>query len=253
MNVVILEDELPAARALERILRNAGEAIDVIATLGSVAGAVEWFSKNPSPDLAFMDIQLGDGLSFELFEKADVKCPVVFTTAYDEYAIRAFKLNSIDYLLKPIDPGELAQSLSKFNRMHSRSNAPLANEIHQVLKNLQLQHQTYKSRFLVPGRHQFLSIPVEEISHFRSEHKNTYLVTREMKRHVVASTLEVLEEELDPLQFFRANRQYLVGYRSIVAVRTYYRGKLKAYLRGTSEEVVVSRERAGHFKKWLDR
>jgi len=253
MKVVILEDELPAARALERLLRDSGVEIDILASLNSVVAAVNWFSSNPAPDLAFMDIQLGDGLSFEVFEKADVQCPVVFTTAYDAYAIRAFKVNSIDYLLKPVDPGELALSLSKFNRLHAHRTPPAADEIRDILQNLQRQHPTYRSRFLVPVRDQFLTIPVEEISHFRSEHKNTYLVTHEMRKHAINDALEDLENELDPSLFFRVNRQYLVAYRSIAAVHSFFSGKLRAYLRGSSEEVMVSRERAVKFKQWLDR
>jgi len=254
MKVVIVEDELPSVRALEKLLQETDANILVAETLDSVASAVAWFQANPAPDLVFMDIQLGDGLSFEIFERAKVECPVIFTTAYDEYAIRAFKLNSIDYLLKPVNPAELVHSLEKFKTIHKLCEPRQRSvDIQSILKSIQLQHPTYRSRFLIPYRDQFISILVEEISYFFSEHKNTYLVTREQKKHIVDSTLETLEAELDPRIFFRANRQYVVSYPAIAAVHSFFNGKLKIYLRGSNEEVIISRERAASVKAWLDR
>ena len=146
-------------------------------------------------------------------------CPIIFTTAYNEYAIRAFKLNSIDYLLKPVDPVELAHSLEKFRDIHSSCDLQYSTaNIQNILKNIQLQHPTYKSRFLIPFRDQFISIPVEEIFYFLSEHKNTYMLTHELKKHVINSTLENLEMEVNPRTFFRVNRQYLISYPAIAAV-----------------------------------
>jgi two-component system response regulator LytT len=254
MNVVIVEDELPAVKALEKLLQEADPDISVGKTLDGVSSAIEWFQANPAPDLVFMDIQLGDGLSFEIFEKTNVTCPVIFTTAYNEYALRAFKLNSIDYLLKPVRPAELAHSLEKFKAIHrTRGSQQPAADIQSILRSIQLQHPTFKSRFLVPFRDQLISVPVEEIGYFFSEHKNTYLVMREQKKHVVDFTLEHLETELDPRVFFRVNRQFLVSYPAIAAVHSMFNGKLKIYLRDSNEEVIVSRERAARFKAWLDR
>lgn len=254
MNIIIVEDEPPAARALEKLLHDADPTIAVAAVVGSVAAAVAWFHTNPAPDLAFMDIQLGDGLSFAIFEQSRVACPVIFTTAYNDYAIRAFKLNSIDYLLKPVRPAELSHSLAKFKEFHTSYNAlNPAVDLHGILKSIQLQTHTYKSRFLIAYRDQFLSIPVEEISYFLSEHKNTFLVTREQKKHAIDSTLENIEMELDPRTFFRVNRQFLVSYPAIAAVHSFFNGKLKAYVRGSNEEIIISRERAAGFKDWLDR
>jgi two-component system LytT family response regulator len=254
MRVVIIEDELPAVKALEKALRETEPHIDIIKICDSVSTAVTWFQNNPPPDLVLMDIQLGDGISFEIFEKAEIKCPVIFVTAYDEYAIRAFKLNSIDYLLKPVNATEISHSLQKFKSLHTEceTHQP-AVDIQSILKSIQLQHTTYKSRFLIPFRDQFISIPIEEIAYFYSEHKNTYLVTREQKKHATDSTLENLEEELDPRTFFRVNRQFLVSYPAIAAVHSFFNGKLKMYLRGLTVEIIVSRERAGAVKKWLDR
>jgi DNA-binding LytR/AlgR family response regulator len=254
MNVVIVEDELPAIKALEKLLREADTEIAIVKTLDSVSSAAAWFQTNPAPDLVFMDIQLGDGLSFDIFEKTKVACPVIFTTAYNEYAIRAFKLNSIDYLLKPVNPAELAHSLEKFKEIHRLCEIQQpAVDMQSILKSIQLQHPTYKSRFLIPFRDQFISIPIEDIAYFFSEHKNTYLLTREQKKHTVDSTLENLETELDPRTFFRVNRQFLVSYPAIAAVHSFFNGKLKIYLRGYNEEVIVSRERATSLKAWLDR
>ncbi len=254
MNVVIIEDELPAVKALEKALRETGHNINIVKTLDSVSSAVIWFQTNPSPDLVFLDIQLGDGLSFEIFERTKVSCPVIFTTAYDEYAIRAFKLNSIDYLLKPVNPAELAHSLNKFQAIHSSCDLQCSTvDIQNILKSIQLQHPAYKSRFLIPFRDQFISIPVEDISYFFSEHKNTYMLTHELKKHVINSTLENLEMELNPHTFFRVNRQYLISYAAIAAVHSFFNGKLKIYLRGSNEEVIISKEKAASFKIWLDR
>jgi len=201
-----------------------------------------------------MDIQLGDGLSFDIFEKTNVPCSIIFTTAYNEYAIRAFKFNSIDYLLKPVNPVELAQGIHKFKALHAACKTqPPAVDLQRILKSIQLQHPAYKSRFLIPLRDQFISIPIEEIAYFFSEHKNTYLRTREQKKHAVDSTLENLETELDPRAFFRVNRQFLVSYPAIAAVHSFFNGKLRIYVRGSNEEIIISRERAASFKAWLDR
>jgi two-component system, LytTR family, response regulator LytT len=254
MRVVIVEDELPAVRALEKVLRDTEPDVDIVKICDSVSTAVTWFKDNPPPDLVFMDIQLGDGISFEIFEKADIQCPVIFVTAYDEYAFRAFKLNSIDYLLKPVNTAELAHSLHKFKAIHTAGETQQSTvDIHRILKSIQLQHPTYKSRFLILFRDQYISIPVEEISYFFSEHKNTYLVARDQKKHVIDYTIEKLEEELDPRVFFRVNRQYLVSYPAIAAVHSFFNGKLKIFLRGFIEEIIISRERAASFKEWLDR
>ncbi len=252
MRTVIIEDELPAARALEKALLTVEPEIEILRVCDSVVSAVRWFRENPPPDLAFLDIQLGDGMSFEIFEKTEVRCPVVFVTAFDEYALRAFKLNSIDYLLKPVDTAELARGLKKFRDLHG-SESYRNPDLQAILQNIRLRQPVYKSRFLIPRREEFLSIPVGEVLCFFSEHKNTYLVTRELKKHVFDSTLERIEAELDPETFFRANRQYLVAYPAIASVHSYFNGKLKIFLRGLKEEIIISRERAGEFKEWLNR
>jgi DNA-binding LytR/AlgR family response regulator len=254
MQVIIVEDERPAAKALEKLLHESDAALTVATVLDSVSSAVSWLRTHPAPDLVFMDIQLGDGLSFEIFEQTHISCPVIFTTAYNEYAIRAFKHNSIDYLLKPVNPSELAHSLEKFHAIHVSCEGQDADVDYQsILKSIKLLNPSYKSRFLVPFRDQFISIPVEEISHFSSANKNTFLVTRDQKKHHVDFTLEHLEEELDPRTFFRVNRQFIISYPSIAAVHSFFNGKLKIFVRSSDEEIVISRERAAPFKAWLDR
>ncbi len=254
MRVIIVEDELPAVKSLEKLLQEIEPGVEVLQRCDSVSAAVRWFEGNRTADLAFMDIQLGDGISFEIFEKTEVRCPVIFVTAYDEYAIRAFKLNSIDYLLKPVDRNELAYSLRKFKSLHpAHSGASDASELRTVLQSIRLHQPVFKSRFLIQFRDQYISIPVGDAGYFFSEHKNTYIVTRDQKRHLVSYTLEQLEDELDPQLFFRVNRQFLVSYRSIAAIHSHFNGKLKIYLRGSDEEVIISRERAAGFKAWMDR
>lgn len=253
MNVVIIEDELPAVRRLKKLLKDVEPGITVQACLDSAVTAIDWFATHSSPDLVFMDIQLSDGLSFEIFEKVKLECPVIFITAYGEYAIQAFKVNSVDYLLKPIDGLELAHSLEKFKKQRSQNVSQVPSlDMQILLHTLKEQHPSYRSRFLVTIKDRFVSIPVNEILYFTTEHKLTYLVTCEGKRYLFDSPLDKLENELDPRQFFRVNRQFIVSLHAIAGVHTYFNGKLKIYLRGTDTEIVISREKASAFKQWLN-
>ena len=250
MRVLLIEDEKLAASRLQKLIEVALPQAVVEGPLPSVKKAVEWFSRNPPPALAFFDIQLADGLSFEIFEQTKVECPLIFTTAYDEYAIKAFKVNSIDYLLKPIQAPALAQAVEKFKAMvqPKASFDPLMLE--KVLLQLNKQH---KSRFVVKIGEQIHAVPVEDVLYFFSEEKATFLVTKQNKRYIIDYALDHVEQMVDPALFFRTNRKFLVGFRAIQQIIAYSGSRLKLSLfQAEGQEVLVSREKVATFKEWLD-
>ncbi|RNI30192.1 DNA-binding response regulator [Rufibacter immobilis] len=264
LRALLIEDEPLAATRLEKLLLAQTELpLTVVAKLASVQEAVQYFREQPLPDLAFFDIQLGDGLSFEIFEQTEVTCPVIFTTAYDAYALRAFKANGIDYLLKPIDDEELAQALKKLQRLRSaagnRASAPAVPDqslqlLQQALQQLQNPAgPTYKNRFVLKVGEHLRAIPVEEIDFFYSFEKATFLQTTDNRRFALDYTVEQLEQLVDPKRFFRVNRGYLVQVNAIQDIIHYTNSRLKVALRHhQQEEVLVSRERVGAFRAWLD-
>lgn len=249
IQAIIVEDEKPSARRLQRMLNDL--EIEVIATLHSVGEAISWFLENRHPDLIFLDIQLSDGLSFEIFENVAVKSPIIFTTAYDEYALQAFKLNSIDYLLKPIDDEELAAAVQKF-----RSNFPAGNrEINfEALKNLlNLPTSSFRKRFTVQVGQHLKLIELSEISCFYSENKATYLHTNTNRSYPLNCSLEKLETEVDPQLFFRVNRKFLIAMHDIADILTFSNTRLEVRLKHyNAEQIIVSRERVKDFKDWLE-
>lgn len=255
MKVLIIEDEAPASRGLQKLLKQLDPDINIQGTLESVESAVKWFKENSAPDLAFMDIQLSDGISFDIFQKVNVACPVVFTTAYDEYAIQAFKVNSIDYLLKPIDETRLKASLEKYRKIsESYSVYYKASEITELLKTFNSAAPSYKSRFIIKNPSSLLIIPAEEAVCFFVENKISYVLTLNGKKHIIDSALDELEGMLDPEKFFRANRQYIINVASIESIKTQFSGKLKVELKiKTGEDIIVSKERAPLFRQWLDK
>lgn len=253
MKILIIEDEAHNARYLQKVLQEIDERITVLAVLESVEESVAWLQGHPAPDLALMDVRLADGLSFEIFSRITVPCPVIFTTAYDEYALRAFKVNSIDYLLKPVNSGELRQSLEKYRQTRER---PAAGNglLEDMLSILKGREQNYRQRFLLPFKDTYFTIFVKDISFFYSENRISRAVMQNGTEHHLPFTLEELEEQLHPDHFFRANRQYLVNSNSIRSIQNCFNGKLKVIMQPTSrEDILVSREKAGVFKKWLDR
>ncbi|HVN49276.1 MAG TPA: LytTR family DNA-binding domain-containing protein [Bacteroidota bacterium] len=253
MNVLVIEDELYSARRLEKMLNELAPELHILALLESVAQSVRWLSEHPAPDLIFMDIQLSDGSSFEIFDKTTVASPVIFITAYDEYALQAFKVNSIDYLLKPIDRSELARSLEKFNRLNQHPAPPINPDVSQIIKSLQEAKPNYKTRFLVKTGQTFITIFTQDIAYFFADHKLVYLVTREGKKHLIDQTLEELEDQLDPKIFFRLNRQFVASVNAIVKLHNYFNHKLKVELiPPTDIEILISREKAPEFKTWLN-
>ncbi|RAR70102.1 LytR/AlgR family response regulator transcription factor [Flavobacterium aciduliphilum] len=251
MKIVIIEDEKPAARLLQRKLEKLGWHVSQL--LHSVQEAVAWFSEHRHPDLIFLDIQLSDGLSFEIFDKIPIQSAVIFTTAYDEYALRAFKLNSIDYLLKPIDDQELECAIKKYQSIAtSKINMPLDFEaIKQMF--LQSTQKVYKKRFSIKIGNQLKMIPIEDIECFFSENKGTYIHTFENRDYLIEYTLEQLESEVDATTFFRVSRKYLISLHAIREIQLHSNSRLKVQLKSFSEdEIIVSREKVHDFKNWLN-
>lgn len=249
MRVLILEDEELAAERLQQLLELLQPDIEVLALLDTVEDAVAFFKNSPSLDLAFFDIQLADGASFQVFEQVNVTCPVIFTTAYDQYTLKAFKVNSIDYLLKPIGKQDLQQALSQYDQLRQSFGQP-AVQLQQVEQILQSMQRNYKERFVVKAGHQFLSIKAEEVLYFFTAHKTTWLQHKNGKKHAVEQTLEELEALLNPKSFFRVNRQHIVHIEAIEQTTVYSNARLKIQL-PDGTETTVSRDRVADFRTWL--
>ncbi len=252
MKTIIIEDEKPAARLLQRKLEKINIKVDVM--LHSVEESIEWFSKNQHPDLIFLDIQLSDGLSFEIFDKIIIKSAVIFTTAYDEYALRAFKLNSIDYLLKPIDEDELEMAILKFkNQFQKPENAIVNLDFEQIKRMLQNPFEkSFKTRFTVKIGQHLKVITIDEIECFFSENKGTYIHTFDNRNYLIDGTLETLENELDSKNNFRVNRKFIVPLKSIKEIQVHSNSRLKIILPTYKEdEVIVAREKVHEFKTWI--
>ncbi|MCM4160649.1 response regulator transcription factor [Antarcticibacterium flavum] len=257
MKAVIIEDEKPAARRLNRMLEKLD--VEIISTLHSVEQSIAWFNEQVHPDIIFLDIQLNDGLSFEIFESLEIKSAIIFTTAYDEYALQAFKLNSIDYLLKPIDEEELQAAVSKYRSFfrerevgkpadHTRLNFE---DIKKLLINP--IERKYKKRFTVKIGQHLKMVPVEEIECFYSENKGTYIFTAEGRNYPLECSLENLAEELTPANFFRVNRKFYVNLNSIQDIVSYSNSRLKIKLNKYKEqEIIVAREKVKEFREWLE-
>lgn len=246
MRAIIIEDEKPAARYLLRLLQNQG--IQPIAMLHSVKEAVEWFLENPEPELIFLDIQLGDGLSFEIFDQVSVKSSIIFTTAYDEYALKAFKLNSIDYLLKPINEADLKVALNKFQTNRN----PLIWESFQLKSLLNNNFDNkYRERFLIKVGNNLKTIQTEQISCFYSKNKSTYLFT-ENREYPIESTLGELESQLNPKDFFRISRNAIVQLSHIESIVTHSGSRYQLQIKNVTEELIVARERVADFRNWLE-
>jgi DNA-binding LytR/AlgR family response regulator len=249
MNILLIEDERPAAIRLRQLVLELLPDAKIFGNLDSITAAVDWLQSNSAPDLIFCDIQLADGLSFEIFERVKVSSPIIFTTAFDQYAIKAFKLNSVDYLLKPIDPKELANAIEKFYDLKIRSGIDLG----QIKELLQPQQKDYKSRFMVKIGEKIQSVLTSETAFFYSEERITFLQTLEGKKYILDYTLDQLEEMLDPKQFFRLNRKYIASFGAITEIHTYSNSRLKIKLSDCADnDILVSREKVGALKEWLD-
>lgn len=253
MEVVLIEDEAIAADGLVNLLRRYDEDIQVVGRLDSVEDAVHWFANNPPPRLTLLDIQLADGLCFDIFTQVDIRCPVIFTTAYDQYAFQAFQVTSIDYLLKPIAYADLHRALEKLRLLTTEyAPAPEVN-LRQLADVFQQIQKPYKTRFLARNNDRLQFKVTEEIAYFCADGKFVHLVGLDQHRFLVDYTLEQLEGLLDPRQFFRLNRRYLVSLAAVKDIRTYAGSRLRVLLLPTPlTEVIISRERVAEFKTWLD-
>ncbi len=249
MDVIIIEDERRSANMLERLIGEVDPSMTIVAKLESVRESVEFLRKNKNISLIFSDIQLGDGLSFEIFEKTDLTCPIIFTTAYDQYAIKAFKANGIDYLLKPVKSDDLEKAITKFKQFSKQ--APITDIT--AIANLLLERKSeYKSRFMIKVGEKIKVISVEDIPAFYSMKKATFIFTSNQRNYVIDYSLDQLQILLNPERFFRINRKYIVSLDYIDEIIAWSNSRLKIKIPGLEEEnIVVARDRTKEFKEWL--
>ena len=251
MKVVIIEDEPLAAKNLQRLLQDIDTTIEVIAVIDSVSGALKWLKSNTLPDLFFMDIQLSDGVSFDILSQISIDKPIIFTTAYDEYAIRAFKVNSIDYLLKPIDKTDLKLALDKYHKYYENSGK--TTDINSLLETINKQSNKYKERFLVHHKSGLMPIPAKEVAAFYKD-PIIYLLTTDGQRYVTDfNTVDEIEELVNPVSFYRANRQMLVNKSSVLNMTKHHTGKMELKIKGHESLIIdISREKAQEFRVWVE-
>ena len=253
MNVIIIEDEHLTAERIQTLLMKLDPEITVLSIIDSVNKALKWFTEHDSPDLVFMDIQLADGISFDIFDRVQIDAPVIFITAYQEYAIRAFKVNSVDYLLKPIAEHDLKAALDKYRSLFQRELSLPAIGSDLLASIRQMISKPYKSRFMVKVGDRIKSVDVEHILYFYSQQKGTFIQTEENRSYAVDYTLDKLMEVLDPALFHRINRKYLCSHRAIAELISLSGSKLKVRLQNSEDDqIYISRERLASFKEWLD-
>ena len=247
MKVLIIEDEIVAAHQLKKMIQDYQTDIEILDILDSNLATVNFMTKH-KPELIFMDIHLADGLCFEIFEQVVVDTPVIFTTAYDQYTLKAFKVNSVDYLLKPIHPKDLRAAIDKFKKYQ-----PAQTALTKMIRDLAGEQVVYKCRFLVRSGRGFVSIETEDVAYIKSENKLNYLITKESKRFVIDHTMEQLQKMLNPKDYQRINRNFIVSNRSIKRMEPYFNNRMLLKLEPhCSQEVLVSRNYLKDFKKWVD-
>lgn len=272
MQVFIVEDEPLAVKKLVRLLEEVAFDVKVVGTAGSIRAAVEWLEANLRPDLIFLDIELSDGQSFEIFQRTRVKSPVIFVTSYDEFALQAFKVNSVDYLLKPVQKEDLANAIAKYRDLkaqYTRDISPISASIENLLLSLTGAGQVgdsafamatagkagikeYRSRFLIKHLQKYVTVDVSDIAYFWSEGRINFFKTRAGQKHIVEYTMEEIEAMLDPHDWFRVSRQFIVSVPSVGEIHPFFNNRLKLHLIPKEpEEVTVSRERVADFKVWL--
>ncbi|MDX2046379.1 MAG: LytTR family DNA-binding domain-containing protein [Chitinophagaceae bacterium] len=253
MKILIVEDEELAVKKLQKTLAGVDASAEVVGVTDSIKSTVEWLQDNPQPDLVLMDIELADGQSFEIFNLTEVKSPVIFTTSYDEYALKAFKVNSVDYLLKPVQKEELQAALNKFQKLNPETKTGGLN-IDSLVKELQqkLQPKEYRKRFLVKHAQKLVSVEIDEIAYFYSDGRLNFFKTTDNKKFVVDYTMDELEEMLDPEKYFRISRSFYVSVNSIDKIDDYFGNRLILGLKpAVDKEALVSREKVTDFKKWM--
>lgn len=249
MNVLLVEDEYAAAQRLEQLVIKCRPNATIVAQPDSIEETVAWLKEREAPDLILMDVQLADGLCFSIFDQVNVQAPIIFTTAYDQFAIDAFKVNSVDYLLKPIKEEELASALTKMDQFHAR---PLVPDLAGLAAAIGQQEPAYKKRFLIRVGQAIKLVQVEDIAYFYAAQKNTFLCTFEDRTYTVDDSLDKLASVLSPDLFFRVNRQFMVNLQAIEAMHTYSKSRVLLTLTPAyKEKVIVSTDRSPHFKKWL--
>ena len=251
MKAVIVEDEIFAAQALQDLIHEVDSSIEILSILQSIDESVEWFCSHPVPDLAFMDIHLADGSSFAIFEKVDITCPVIFTTAYDEYALKAFEVNSIDYLLKPIDKKDLERAISKYK---NRITVPDSNTelINRLIESMKKGERTYKSCFLVPEKDKLIPLSVADIAYVYIDVKMVKAITFANRTYYLDQSLDELVIQLDPSDFFRANRQYIISRKAVKDMSIWFGGKIAVNLSmPTPERILISKLKVSEIKRWM--
>jgi DNA-binding LytR/AlgR family response regulator len=254
LKALIIEDEPLALRRLEKLIRETDPEIEIIGRLDSISSSIRWFEKNKQPDLLFLDIHLGDGLSFDIFASLEITCPVIFTTAYDQYAIKAFKLNSIDYLLKPIKPEELRFSIEKFKKVQVKDTTAQLESIRFMLDDFKNRDLGWKKRFIVNFGDKIKAIETADIAYFMILDKNSFLITHSNDSFGINFSLDQLEGLLNPAEFFRVNRKFMVNFSSIKNMWSYSRARVKIQLEPEAPEpVIVSTDRSAGFKEWLNK
>jgi DNA-binding LytR/AlgR family response regulator len=251
MNILIIEDEPHAAARIEKLISEILPGAHIAGKIDSVKQAVQWFRENSQPDLILLDVQLADGLSFEIFQQCQINSPIIFTTAYDQYAMKAFKLNSIDYILKPVDKDELAVAVKKFKEPAlQRNNSELMNNINNAVQMLM---KKYKTRFVIKVGEHLKTIEVDDIRYFFTQDKASFCMTKENRNFILDYSMEQLDGLLDPQQFFRINRKYIVRSNAIQDIITFTNSRLRLVLKGSDDnDIIVARERVQEFKDWLD-
>lgn len=253
MKILIIEDEAPAFRRLQNVLDEIDPNIEIVEVIDSVDDAVKWFNNHAEPDLILMDIQLSDGVSFEIFDQVKISRPVIFTTAFDEYMLKAFKVNSIDYLLKPIKKEDLQLAIKKYKNLKQAFSAdqqPI--DLNLLISKIKMDERRFKSRFLIRKGDQLLSVETQDINYLFTKNGVVYLVTKDNNQYLMDFNLDEVMTQLDPEKFYRINRQYIIAFKAIKATHKYYKGKLLIELNQKTEEpLTVSAEKATAFKQWL--
>lgn len=252
MRILIIEDESQAAKRMQSLVKEVMPSAEIVGTLDTVKKSVHWFQSNEAPDLTLLDIQLADGISFQIFEQCEVKCPVIFTTAYDEYALKAFKVNSIDYILKPVDKEDLAAAFAKLKKVAPAA-ATAQIQLGNIEQAIRMLTKKSKSRFVIKVGEHLRTLEVENILYFYSQDKTTFCHTTEKRDFILDYTLEQLVDMLDEQQFFRINRKYLVHAKSIQDIISHTNSRLRLVLKDSDDsDIIVARERVQEFKEWLD-
>jgi two-component system LytT family response regulator len=253
MKAVIVEDEIVAAKNLQRLIAQVNKNIEILVILENVEDSVEWFSANPAPDLVFMDIHLSDGSSFSIFENVKINAPIIFTTAYDEYALKAFEMNSIDYLLKPINIQSLERAIHKFSQFN-KTQASNEDVIANMLATFHKEKEVYKSNFLIPHKDKLIPLSVDKIAFLYSENKMVNIHTFDGEKYHLDTSLDELYKQLNANKFFRANRKYIIAHKAIKDISLWFGNKLSVSLSvEVPEKIIVSKERVAEFKGWFTR